>query len=39
MARKGAIGKLLRAAATAGTIGGLWFAAAAPFFQGDKLHW
>ncbi len=39
MDRKGVFGKLLRVAATAGTIGGIWFAAAAPFFQSDHLHW
>jgi len=32
------LGKMLRVAATAGTIGALWFAAAAPLFQGNKLH-
>jgi len=31
--------RITRIAAAAGTLGALWFAAAAPFFQGPRVHW
>ncbi len=31
--------RIVLIAAAAGTIGALWFAAAAPFFQGINIHW
>jgi hypothetical protein len=31
--------RIVRIAAAAGTIGALWFAAGAPFFQGLSIHW
>jgi len=31
--------RMVRVVAAAGTIGALWFAVAAPFFQGPRIHW
>ena len=31
--------RITRVAVAAGTLGALWFAAAAPFFQGIRVHW
>jgi hypothetical protein len=31
--------RIARIAAAAATMGALWFAGAAPFFQGPHLHW
>ena len=39
MERTRVVRAMRRVAATAGTIGALWFAAAAPVLQGSKLHW
>lgn len=39
MSRTTARRRIGRLAAAAGTIGAFWFAAAAPFFQGPRIHW
>lgn len=39
MSRSNARRRIVRIALAMGTLGFLWFAAAAPFFQGPSLHW